>query len=183
MRPHPWDCPGKDTGVGCHFLLQCIKVKSESEVAQPCPTLHNPMVCSLLLRPWDFPGKSTGVECHCLLHESAMGIHISPRFWTSLSSASPAHPSRLIQSPFEFPELCSKFPLAIYFAYGNVSFHVTLSIHLIFSPLLMSISLFSVSVSPLMPCKYILQNHFSRFHICALAYDISLSLSDSLHSV
>ena len=45
--PRPWDSPGKNTGVGCHFLLQCIKVKSESEVAQPCPTLCNPMDCSL----------------------------------------------------------------------------------------------------------------------------------------
>ena len=44
--PHPWDSPGKNTGVGCHFLLQCRKVKSESEVAQSCPTLSNPMVCS-----------------------------------------------------------------------------------------------------------------------------------------
>ena len=44
--PHPWDSPGKNTGVGCHFLLQCMKVKSESEVAQSCPTLHNPMDCS-----------------------------------------------------------------------------------------------------------------------------------------
>ena len=55
MRPHrqqptrlpqPWDSPGKNTGVGCHFLLQCMKVKSESEVAQSCPTLCNPMDCS-----------------------------------------------------------------------------------------------------------------------------------------
>ena len=41
--PHPWDSPGKNTGVGCHFLLQCMKVKSESEVAQSCPTLCNPI--------------------------------------------------------------------------------------------------------------------------------------------
>ena len=56
VRPHrqhptrllyPWDSPGKNTGVGCHFLLQCMKVKSESEVAQSCPTLRDPMVCSL----------------------------------------------------------------------------------------------------------------------------------------
>ena len=46
--PHPWNSPGKKTGVGCHFLLQCMKVKSESEVAQSCPTLSNPMDCSLL---------------------------------------------------------------------------------------------------------------------------------------
>ena len=44
--PHPWDSPGKNTGVGCHFLLQSVKVKSESEVAQSCPTLSNPMDCS-----------------------------------------------------------------------------------------------------------------------------------------
>ena len=42
----PWDSPGKNTGVGCHFLLQCMKVKSEREVAQSCPTLSNPMDCS-----------------------------------------------------------------------------------------------------------------------------------------
>ena len=45
--PHPWDSPGKNTGVGCHFLLQCMKVKSESEVAQSCPTLSDPMNFSL----------------------------------------------------------------------------------------------------------------------------------------
>jgi len=43
--PHPWDSPGKNTGVGCHFLLQCMKVKSE--VAQSCPTPSDPMDCSL----------------------------------------------------------------------------------------------------------------------------------------
>ena len=44
--PRPWDSPGKNTGVGCHFLLQCMKVKSESEVAQSCLTLCDPMDCS-----------------------------------------------------------------------------------------------------------------------------------------
>ena len=47
----PWDSPGKNTGVGCHFLLQCIKVKSESEVAELCPTLSDPM-------GWSLPGSS-----------------------------------------------------------------------------------------------------------------------------
>ena len=56
VRPHrqqptrlacPWDSPGKNTGVGCHFLLQCMEVRSESEVAQSCPTLSDPMDCSL----------------------------------------------------------------------------------------------------------------------------------------
>ena len=45
--PHPWDSPGKNTGVGCHFLLQCIKVRSESEFAQSCPTPSDPTDCSL----------------------------------------------------------------------------------------------------------------------------------------
>ena len=64
----PWDSPGKTTGVGCHFLLQCMKVKSEREVAQSCPTLRDHGLQSTRrLHPWDFPGKSTGVGCHCLL--------------------------------------------------------------------------------------------------------------------
>ena len=45
--PRPWDSPGRNTGVGCHFLLQCMKLKSKSEVAQSCPTLSDPMDCSL----------------------------------------------------------------------------------------------------------------------------------------
>ena len=49
--PHPWDSPGKNTGVGCHFLLQCMQVKSESEVAQLCPTLSD-------LMDWSLPGSS-----------------------------------------------------------------------------------------------------------------------------
>ena len=44
--PGPWDSPGKNTGVDCHFLLQCMKVKSESEVAQSSPTLSDPLDCS-----------------------------------------------------------------------------------------------------------------------------------------
>ena len=68
--PCPWDSPGKNTGVGCQFLLQCVKVKSLSCVR-------------LLVTPWTaahqtplsmgFPGKSTGVGCHCLLHPSRLG--------------------------------------------------------------------------------------------------------------
>ena len=51
--PRPWDSPGKNTGVGCHVLPQCMKVKSESEVAQSCPTLSDPMDCSLSGSPVD----------------------------------------------------------------------------------------------------------------------------------
>ena len=58
--PRPWDSPGKNTGAGCHFLLQCMKVESESEVAQPCLTVgpHRRQP-TRLSRPWDSPGKST----------------------------------------------------------------------------------------------------------------------------
>ena len=77
--PCPWVSPGKNTGVGFHFLLQCMKVKSESEATQSCPTLSDPMDCSLpsSSHPWDFPGKSTGVGCHCLLPAKAGYAQIS----------------------------------------------------------------------------------------------------------
>ena len=71
--PHPWDSPGKNAGVGCHFLFQCMKVKSESEVAQSCPTQRpHGLQPTRLLCPWDFPSKSTGVGCHCLLQEKVL---------------------------------------------------------------------------------------------------------------
>ena len=68
--PHPWDSPGKNTGVGCHFLLQCMKVKSESEATQSCPTPSDPMDCSL-------PGPSIhGIViiflCVCMLSHSVL---------------------------------------------------------------------------------------------------------------
>src|SRR5574341_1454901 len=67
--PHPWDSPGKNTGVGCHFLLQCRKVKSESEVASVVSNSVRPhrRKPTRLLCPWDSPGKNTGVGCHFLL--------------------------------------------------------------------------------------------------------------------
>ena len=65
----PWDSPGKNTGVGCHFLLQCMKVKSESEVSQLCPTLHDPMDCS----PWG---------------SSSMGFS-RQEYWSGVPSPSP----------------------------------------------------------------------------------------------
>ena len=58
--PRPWDSPGKNTGVGCRFLLQCMKVKSESEVAQSCLTPSDPM------------GHWSG--CHCLLQISYTSV-------------------------------------------------------------------------------------------------------------
>ena len=60
--PRPWDSPGKNTGVGCHFLLQCMKVKSQSEVTQLCPTPSDPMDCSL-------PGSSVHGICQARVLE------------------------------------------------------------------------------------------------------------------
>ena len=59
--PRPWDSPGKNTGVGCHFLLQCMQVKSESEseVAQSCPTLRDPIETPLYI--WKFKNKPENV--------------------------------------------------------------------------------------------------------------------------
>ena len=80
MRPHrwqptrlrrPWESPGKNTGVGCHFLLQCMKVKNESEFAQSCLTLSNPMDCSL-------PGSSVhGIFQARVLEWGAIAFSIS----------------------------------------------------------------------------------------------------------
>ena len=79
QAPPHWDSPAKNTGVGCHFLLQCMKVESETEVSQSCPTSYGShgLQPTRLLRLWDFPGKSTGVGCHCLLRTNFLAIYKS----------------------------------------------------------------------------------------------------------
>ena len=78
--PHPWDSLGKNTGVGCHFLLQCMEVKSWSEKLKwSCSVMSNPqrlhgLQPTRLPHSWDFPGRSTGVGCHCLLPYSSIFI-------------------------------------------------------------------------------------------------------------
>ena len=70
--PRPWDSSGKNIGVSCHFLLQCMKVKSESEVAQSCPILSDPMDCSL-------PGSSVhGIFQARVLESGAIAFSSSP---------------------------------------------------------------------------------------------------------
>ena len=72
--PRPWDSPGKNTGVGCHFILQCMKVKSESEVTQLRPTFSNPMDCSL-------PGSSVqGIFQARVLEWGAIAFSYSSSF-------------------------------------------------------------------------------------------------------
>jgi len=131
--PRPWDSPGKTTGVGCHCLLQCRKVKSESEVAESCPTLLDPMDCSLpgSSHPWDFPGKSTGVGCHCLLQKCSLGIS---NFLEEISSLSHSIVflylfalitlEDFLMSPFYSLELCFQMGMFLLFsfAFGFSSF-------------------------------------------------------------
>ena len=81
----PWDSPGKNTGVGCHFLLQCMKVKSESEVAQSCWTLSDPMDCSL-------PGSS--------VHGT-----FQQEYWGGLPLPFPPFPARATQIIVKLPFL------------------------------------------------------------------------------
>ena len=80
--PCPWDSQGKNTGVGCHFLLQCMKAKSESEVAQWCPTLSDPMdcsppgssihgICQARVLEWGAIAFSEE-KCYCLLNPPAI---------------------------------------------------------------------------------------------------------------
>ena len=98
VRPHrrqpirllyPWDSTGKNTGVGCHFLLQCMKVKSESGVAQSCQTLREPMDCSL-------PGSSAhGIFQARVLEWVAIAFSIN------------------VYKYIQFPFVCSQSPIAI----------------------------------------------------------------------
>ena len=81
----PWDSPGKNTGVGCHFLLQCMKVKSEREVTQLCPTLCDPMDCSL-------PGSSMGFA--------------RQEYWSGVPLPSPTETLLLLLSHFSCVQLC-----------------------------------------------------------------------------
>ena len=98
----------------------------------------------------------------------------------------PPHPTPLgwYRAPVWVFWALQQVPTGYLFYIWWYSFHVTLSIHLtLSSPLPMSKNLSSMSVSPLLLCKQILQYHFSRFHKYALEYDVYLSLSDFPHSV
>ena len=108
--PHPWDSPGKNTGVGCHFLLQCMKVKSEREVAQSCPTLSNLMDCSP-------PGSSVhGIFQARVLEWGAItfsGISYTYTYTPSLLRLLPtALPSVLLQSTSFLPPIIAFLPVS-----------------------------------------------------------------------
>ena len=82
--PHPWDSPGKNTGVGCHFLLQCMKVKSKwSRSVMSDPQWPHGLQPTRLLHPWDSPGKSTEVAAIAFSLEDEWNMNFSPSSSTS----------------------------------------------------------------------------------------------------
>ena len=119
--PHPWDSPGKNTGVGCHFLLQWRKVKSESDVAQSCPTLSDPMdgsppgssvhgIFQARVLEWGaiafsnagkWKVKVTSLSCVWLLATQWTAAHQAPpsmgfsrqEYWSGVPLPSPVHES------------------------------------------------------------------------------------------
>ena len=104
--PHPWDSPGKNTGVGCHFLLQCMQVKSETEVTQSYPTISNPMDHSLPVSSihgtfqarvleWKVIAFS-GIELGLVIYFAYGNIHVSMLF----SQIIPHSPSPRVKSLF-----------------------------------------------------------------------------------
>ena len=108
----PWDSPGKNTGVGCHFLLQCMKVKSQSEVAQSCPTLSDPMDCST-------PGSSVhGIFQARVLEWGTIASSYCPLFLFSL---------KLLERPF----FSGRSPLALTFQSTAIVFVPTTSLKLL----------------------------------------------------
>ena len=88
--PRPWDSPGKNTGVGCHFLLQCMKVKSETEVAQSCPTLSHPTDCSP-------PGSSVhGIFQARVLEWGAIAFSAKQKYWGEFPFSPPGASPKII---------------------------------------------------------------------------------------
>ena len=119
--PGPWDSPGKNTGVGCHFLLQCMKVKSEREVAQSCPTLSNPMDSSP-------PGSSIhGIFQARVLEWGAIALSVG--LGTLLLYGEPGKnkmvvhrqtsKSYLLQRVYKTPDICKRFTHFIKFNSGQ----------------------------------------------------------------
>ena len=162
--PRPWDSPGKDTGVGCHFLLQCMKVKRESEVAQSCPTLSDPMDCS--------PSGSSvhGIFQARVLEWGAVAFPI----WSN-------HSCTYILSLVNLPPTSHPFPPHLGYHRAlvcvpsdiqqipvGICLHMLVYMHPCYSAFIspsppspppLSISLFSMSVSPLLLCEQVHQYH------------------------
>ena len=111
--PHPWDSPGKDTGVGCHFLLQCRKVKSErsrsvvSDSLQPHGLQPTRLLC---------PGKNTGVGCHLLLQCRKVKSERSRSVVSNSLQPHGLQPTRLLH-PWDFPGKWGAIAFSTLFVY------------------------------------------------------------------
>ena len=113
VRPHrqqptwlrcPWDSPGKNTGVGCHFLLQCMKVKRESQVAQLCPTLCDPIDGSPpgSAVPGILQARTAGMGCHFLLQCMKVKSESEVAQSCQTQRSHGLQPTRLLH-PWDFP--------------------------------------------------------------------------------
>ena len=138
--PHPWDSPGKNPGRGCHFLFQCMKMKSESEVAQACPTPSKPMDCSL-------PGSSVHGICQARVLE-----------WVAISFSR--------KRSLVFPEISSlSHSIVFLYFFAFLSPLVILWnsafkwVYFFFSPLLFA----SLLYTPI--CKASSYSHFAFLHL------------------
>ena len=112
--PRPWDSPGRNTGVGCHFLLQCMKVKSESEVAQLCLTLSDPMDCSL-------PGSSVhGIFQAGVLEWAAIAFSAEQTACTQMlgSLLTTSMPLNKLFNPYSFISSSVKRKMSGYYCIG-----------------------------------------------------------------
>ena len=101
----PWDSPGKNTGVGCHFVLQCMKGKSESEVSQSCPTFRDPMDCSP-------PGSSVHGICQARILE-----------WVAIAFSVYPHVNGIIQFVADYIWLLSLSIMLLRFIHGMSILH------------------------------------------------------------
>ena len=149
QAPHPWDSPGKNTGVGCHFLLQCMKVKSESEVAQSCPTLATPWTAAYQAPPpmgfsrqehWSgVPSPSPTVELDSAINAVfSCSSFVFPRLnncfvfgvWLVFYDSSPLQP-QTCQWTIKNPSQCGQIHQVIQCFFSSpehsppVAFHVT----------------------------------------------------------
>ena len=140
---HPWDSPGKNTGVGCHFLLQCVEVRRESEVAQSYPTLCDPM-------DYSPPGSSIHGICQARVLEwgaitFSLNSFISPTNFTSID-----------KYIWYYPCYCHQTTLTIYCLFCNIFY--------IFWPFLWRKKLFPRSLFRLHVCML---SHFGHVQLFA----------------
>ena len=120
-------------------------------------------------------GYNVGLISVIHQHELTIGVHTSPPFWISLPPPAHSHPSKLLQSPVWVPWVIQQIPIGCLFIYVSVCASMLPSPFISpfpSSPPPLSISLFSMSLSPLLLCKQVHQYHPSRFHIYVFIYDI-----------